>query len=172
MANHKWAEGDVKSDSTCVSVAVVAWRIAAGGPAVAQDRAQEARSGFEAATQGVADIVVTPRKRDETSLSAPVIVSVVSAEQLDTRGINTVDGLTKLVPTLVSGEGSGAPQGIVEIRGFSGADPNPIADEAVARPSEKWRESPCAFVRPNRVATSWSRIDQVLPRAVGRFQDS
>jgi len=102
----------------------------ASASAVAQTSEQP--SAAEANTDNSGDIIVTARKRDETSLAVPVVLTAVSADQLDKRGINTIDSLTKLVPTLVSGEGGGAQQGIVAIRGVSGSESNPTADQAVS----------------------------------------
>jgi iron complex outermembrane receptor protein len=116
------------------SVVAIATTAAIGGSANAQSTAETPAVAAAPATasDGIEDIVVTARRRDETSLSTPVVVTAVSAEQLEQRGINTIDGLVKLVPNLVSGEGGGAQQGIVAIRGVSGSESNPIADQAVS----------------------------------------
>ncbi|AVA14673.1 TonB-dependent receptor [Sphingopyxis sp. MG] len=100
--------------------------------AVAQTSEQQSAVDEQANSDDSVDIIVTARKRDETSLAVPVILTAVSADQLNKRGINSIDGLTKLVPTLIAGEGGGAQQGIVAIRGFSGSESNPIADQAVS----------------------------------------
>lgn len=79
------------------------------------------------------DIVVTARRREETSLSAPIAITAVSGETLQARGINTVDALARAVPTLITSEATSSPQGgIVAIRGLSGVDANPFSDQAVS----------------------------------------
>ncbi|MEC3909507.1 TonB-dependent receptor [Sphingobium sp. CR2-8] len=78
------------------------------------------------------DIIVTARKRAETSLSVPVVMTAVSGERLTQLGINSIDALGKLAPNLLSGEGGGSQQGIVAIRGISGSESNPTADQAVS----------------------------------------
>lgn len=79
------------------------------------------------------DIIVTARRRNETSIAAPVAITAVSGEQLQVRGISTVDALARAVPTLITSEATSSPQGgIVAIRGLSGVDANPFGDQAVA----------------------------------------
>ncbi|MBZ9649886.1 TonB-dependent receptor [Sphingobium sp. 3R8] len=79
------------------------------------------------------DIVVTARKRDETSLSVPVVVSAVGGAELQQRGIASLDGLATIVPALMIGSTGGSVQGgNVVIRGLAGADSNPFADQAVS----------------------------------------
>lgn len=79
------------------------------------------------------EILVTARKRDETLISAPVAVTAVTGTTLERRGINNMDGLARLVPQLVVGEGGGTVQGgIIALRGIAGAEANPFADQAVS----------------------------------------
>lgn len=79
------------------------------------------------------EIIVTARKRDETSISVPVAVTAVTGSELTRRGVVDMDGLARLVPALNIGEGGGTVQGgIVAIRGLSGADNNPLNDQAVS----------------------------------------
>ena len=80
-----------------------------------------------------ADIVVTARKRDETLISVPVVVSAVSGVTLQNRGITNLDGLARVVPQLLIGPQSGSVQGgNIAIRGISGPDSNPFGDSAVS----------------------------------------
>lgn len=79
------------------------------------------------------DIVVTARKRDETLISVPVVVTAVSGPQLAARGIINLDGLARITPQLISGNQGGAVQGgNITIRGISGPDQNPFGDQAVS----------------------------------------
>lgn len=110
------------------SKSVLAFTIAAslGAPALAQT---------PAATSAEQDneIIVTARKRAETLISVPVVITAVSGEELVRRGVNSMDGLARLVPQLVVGEGAGTVQGgNIALRGISGADANPFADQAVS----------------------------------------
>ena len=81
----------------------------------------------------VGDIIVTARRRDETSIATPVAIQAVSGAELERRNINTVDTLARIIPTLITSEATSSPQGgIVAIRGLSGVDGNPFGDQAVA----------------------------------------
>lgn len=85
------------------------------------------------ATTGDGELVVTARRRDETSLAVPVAVTAVSGASLQRQAINTVDSLARIVPTLITSEATSSPQGgIVAIRGLSGVDANPFGDQAVS----------------------------------------
>lgn len=75
------------------------------------------------------DIIVTARRREETSIATPVAITAVSGAQLQQRGISNVDALARVVPTLITSEATSSPQGgIVSIRGLSGVDANPFGD--------------------------------------------
>ncbi|MBZ9650272.1 TonB-dependent receptor [Sphingobium sp. 3R8] len=79
------------------------------------------------------DIIVTARKREETSLEAPVVLSAVGAQEMERRGINGLDAIARAVPQLLSGEGGGTIQGgIIALRGISSPETNPFADQAVS----------------------------------------
>ncbi|UZW53694.1 TonB-dependent receptor [Sphingobium sp. JS3065] len=93
-------------------------------PTIALGQSAEARSD---------EIVVTARKRDETLISVPVIVSAVRGEELERKGITNLDGLSRIVPQLVIGEGAGSRQGGgIVIRGVAGPDANNLSDQAVS----------------------------------------
>lgn len=94
--------------------------------------AQQAGAAAEVAAPGD-DIIVTARKRDETSIAVPVTITAVGAAELSRRAINNIDGIARVVPTLIVGEGGGTVQGgIIAIRGIAGADNNPLNDQAVS----------------------------------------
>jgi iron complex outermembrane receptor protein len=79
------------------------------------------------------DIIVTARKRDETLISVPVVVSAVSGASLARQGIVNMDGVARVVPQLLIGPQGGAVQGgNISIRGISGPDQNPFGDQAVS----------------------------------------
>lgn len=98
-------------------------------PAIAQD------SGEQSAKSGEADgeIVVTARRRDETLISVPVVVTAVSGEALQNRGVVNLDGLSRIVPQLMIGNQGGSVQGgNISLRGIQGPDSNPFGDQAVS----------------------------------------
>ena len=79
------------------------------------------------------DIIVTARKRDETSIAVPVTITAITGADLERRGVVSLDNLTKVVPTLLLGTSGGAIQGgVIAIRGIAGGDVNPFADQAVS----------------------------------------
>jgi iron complex outermembrane receptor protein len=88
---------------------------------------------FAQAAGGSDEIVVTARKRDESLISTPVVVTAVSGNTLAQRGVINLDGLAQIVPQLLIGPQGGAVQGgNVSIRGVSGPDQNPFGDQAVS----------------------------------------
>jgi iron complex outermembrane recepter protein len=79
------------------------------------------------------EVVVNARKRDETFISVPVVITAVSAAEIQKRGVTNLDGLARLVPQLMIGEQSGSVQGgNISIRGIAGPDSNPFGDQAVS----------------------------------------
>ncbi|AEG50916.1 TonB-dependent receptor [Sphingobium chlorophenolicum L-1] len=86
-----------------------------------------------AADQSAGEIVVTARKREETLMSVPVVVSAISGAQLVERGIANLDGIARAVPQLlIAASGNSTQGGTVAIRGVSGPDILSLADQAVA----------------------------------------
>lgn len=101
------------------------------GTAQAQDAPYQGDTAQAAIGSG--DIVVTARRRAETSLSAPVTITGMSQQVLETRGIRNLDGFARTVPGLIIAEASGATQGgALSLRGISASDSNPFGDQAVA----------------------------------------
>ncbi len=93
-------------------------------PALAQE------TGEGASAPG--DIVVTARKRQESILKVPVVVTAVTGEQLTTSQITAVNDLPRLVPGLVIGGSllSIGPQ--VTIRGVGTSSFDPGVDQSVS----------------------------------------
>lgn len=78
-------------------------------------------------------IVVTARRRNESLIAVPVVVSAVAGETLEDRGVVNLDGLSRIVPQLLIGPQGGAVQGgNISIRGIAGPDSNPFGDQAVS----------------------------------------
>lgn len=100
----------------------------AGSPAFAQGG--PAYSNMAPLDDG--EIIVTARKRDETAIAIPVVLTAVGQADIERRAITRVDDLGALVPTLVSGEGGGVVQGgIVSLRGLASTN-SALGDQAVS----------------------------------------
>jgi iron complex outermembrane receptor protein len=79
------------------------------------------------------EVIVTARKRDETSLSVPVTITAVGAKELERRAIAGLDALAKTVPGLTLQEQGGTIQGgTVSMRGITGPNSNALGDQAVS----------------------------------------
>jgi iron complex outermembrane receptor protein len=77
-------------------------------------------------------IIVTARKQSETLQEVPVTVSAVTAETLDTYGVNQVQDVASRIPTLnvqIGGSGSG---GSISLRGVGSSAISAAFDSAVA----------------------------------------
>lgn len=120
MGRHFGAAMWVAATALCYAEAV-----SAQAPDAAAVDSSEDRSG--------AEIIVTARKRSESLIATPVVVTALGAAELERRAVNTLDAITRLVPGVVIGEGGGAVQGgEVYIRGIGGADTSVFADGAVS----------------------------------------
>ena len=94
---------------------------------------QAAAATASGPTPAAADIIVTARKRNETLISVPVVVSAVPAAELQQRAISNLDGIARVVPQLLISPQAGSVQGgNIAIRGISGPDSNPFGDQAVS----------------------------------------
>jgi iron complex outermembrane receptor protein len=99
------------------------------GIAYAQEAATDS-SGDEIAGD---EIVVSARKRDETSISVPVVVTAIGAAEIERRAINNLDSLSRVVPQLLVGPSGGTAQGgNITIRGIAGPDTAAFGDQAVS----------------------------------------
>lgn len=79
------------------------------------------------------EIIVTARRRAETTFDTPVVLQAVNGAELQRRSIVNVEGLSRITPLLIIGENTGGIQGApIAIRGISGSEVNPLADQAVA----------------------------------------
>ncbi len=95
--------------------------------------AQTAPSAPQAeSSSGLETVVVTARKRSESALNAPVILSAVTGAQLKARAINNLDGVARTVPDLVVGNTQSVQGGNITLRGLGASETNPFADQAVA----------------------------------------
>ena len=73
---------------------------------------------------GIGDIIVTARRRNETSLEAPVVLSAFSGEQLSRLNVQNITDIGKLTPQLALGTANGAYGGVVGLRGVSSPTSN------------------------------------------------
>lgn len=92
--------------------------------APAEDQAEKAAYGDE--------IVVTARKREETSLAVPVSITAIGGEQIETRGYTGMDTIARLVPGLVLSSAGTGFQGTAVLRGVGGTETNDLGDAAVS----------------------------------------
>ena len=113
-------------------VATIAFGSLQMDAALAQADANIMQSPGADSLPGAEEIIVTARKRAESLIDVPVAITAVSGAELERRGVNSIDGLARLVPQLIVGEGSNVQGGNIAIRGISGADANPFADQAVS----------------------------------------
>lgn len=91
------------------------------------------QSGVSSGEVSSGEIIVTARKRAETLISVPVVVTAVAGAELGRRGISSLDQIARLVPSLTIAEGGGTTQGgTISLRGISGPDTNPLGDQAVS----------------------------------------
>ena len=124
--------GTLRVRSVLLATAAVA--VASPELALAQTAETAAPASESAAADNPSgDIIVSARRRDETSIAVPVAVSAIGGPELQRRGISNIDALARTIPTLITSEATSSPQGgIVAIRGLSGVDANPLGDQAVS----------------------------------------
>ncbi len=115
--------------STIRSALLVTSALAVAAPTVAEAQA----SSNAGSSAGADDIIVTARRRDETSIAVPVVLTAVTGAELQHRGINSLDSVAQLVPGLTLLESGGSRQGgTIAMRGVAGPDTNPFGDQAVS----------------------------------------
>ncbi len=95
-------------------------------PAFAQAAAEEDQGG-------IADIVVTARKTNESLQSVPVAVTALNTEALASRQVAEVTDLARTAPSLTISTGGTGPASIVylAIRGQAQNSPNSLSDTSV-----------------------------------------
>ena len=94
-------------------------------------RENTASANVQQDQSGIADIIVTARRRNETSLQAPVVLSAFSGEQLSRLNVQNIIDIGKLTPQLVLGTANGSSGGVVGLRGVSSPTSNAGAEGAV-----------------------------------------
>jgi len=103
-------------------------------PSWAQSDATAQDGGASATTaSGTSDIIVTARKRAESDLRVPVVVTAISSQQIANRGIASVEDVSRTVPNFIMSGNAGSVQGgNVSLRGIAGPESNPLGDQAVS----------------------------------------
>ncbi|MEZ5736778.1 MAG: TonB-dependent receptor [Novosphingobium sp.] len=95
-------------------------------PALAQDE-----SAMEGASSS-GEIIVTARKREESILKVPVIVSALPKEQLETYQVTSLQDLPKLVPGLLLGHSLLSIGTLTSIRGVGPTSQDPGVDSSTS----------------------------------------
>lgn len=86
----------------------------------------------EAAPEGLGEIIVTARKRQETLQDVPVAVAVVSNAQLKNNLASDLSKIAELAPQVNIGSGGAGTGGVITIRGVSSATSDAGIDQSVA----------------------------------------
>ena len=76
------------------------------------------------------EIMVTARRRSETTLDVPVAVSALSATQLTNSGANSLNEIGRLVPGLIVADNAGS--GTISLRGVSSPTASSSIEQAVS----------------------------------------
>ena len=108
---------------------------AAAQPALAQDAAAPASAEVvdDAAQQGgIADIVVTARKRVESAQTVPVAVTAISAETIAKRDITSIEKIAAATPNLNVGRASNGSGAQLTLRGIGSSSTSIGIEQSVA----------------------------------------
>ncbi len=108
-----------------VLVASAAACVMDAAPAVGQEAVSSPGSTLE-------EVIVTARQREESLLEAPVSVTAISAEQLETFGTRDARDLARQVPSLSIDRSSSGGGGVIVLRGIGSSPANAGFDQAVA----------------------------------------
>jgi outer membrane receptor protein involved in Fe transport len=105
-------------------------------PAAAQEAAaplpQEQPPQDEAATGGIKEIIVTARKRQETAQDVPVAVTAISAEQIASRDITSVEKIAAIAPQFNVGRASNGSGAQLTLRGIGSSSTSIGIEQSVA----------------------------------------
>lgn len=113
-------------------------------PAAAQDTAPstpsaappatqgESTTGSPVATGGIHDIIVTARKRQETAQDVPVAVTAISAEQIASRDITSVEKIAAIAPQFNVGRASNGSGAQLTLRGIGSSSTSIGIEQSVA----------------------------------------
>jgi iron complex outermembrane receptor protein len=106
------------------STAAIALLTLAPSPSTAQVQ------GVTAAAEGLAEVVVTARRREESAQSVPIAITAIGGAELETRHINNLESIQTAVPEFSISQASGRPnapvyglRGIRPTEAIYGQDP-------------------------------------------------
>ncbi|MDP3750004.1 MAG: TonB-dependent receptor [Phenylobacterium sp.] len=68
---------------------------------------------------GVEEVVVTARKRDETDISVPAVITAITAEQLARKGVGDIYAIAQMTPGLIINDNLSAIGGGISLRGVA-----------------------------------------------------
>lgn len=117
------------SFASAIAVAVSAGPVAAQ-TADANSADQQAASEQSTANENV--ILVTARRRDERLIDAPVAITAVGGEVLDTYSVNEVTDLAQLVPSMVTSKAASGSSASIFLRGVGSTALSAGFDQSVS----------------------------------------
>ncbi|MEP6868736.1 MAG: TonB-dependent receptor plug domain-containing protein, partial [Novosphingobium sp.] len=125
----------MKKELYLASFAAMAWAslaapAAAADAAVAQDAAASPAASSGEVADG-SDIIVTARRRNETTLATPVVLTAFSAEKLDSLHVTSITDVAKLTPLLIIAPATGPYGGNLTLRGVASPSSNASSEPAV-----------------------------------------
>lgn len=82
--------------------------------------------------QGIEEIVVTARKRQESLQEVPVVVNVLTEDAINSQRIESIRDIGTIVPGMVASKTISGTSGMIYIRGIGTGSGNPAFDQAVA----------------------------------------
>ncbi|MDF2640387.1 MAG: TonB-dependent receptor [Novosphingobium lindaniclasticum] len=102
-------------------------------PAEAQEAApQDQAPQDQATTGGIKEIIVTARKRQETAQDVPVAVTAISAEQIASRDITSVEKIAAIAPQFNVGRASNGSGAQLTLRGIGSSSTSIGIEQSVA----------------------------------------
>jgi len=121
----------VKNGYQVASLAVLAWASVAVPAVASEGPAGEPLTAQGAVSDGVDDIIVTARRRSETTLETPVVITAFSSEQLGNLGVSNITDVAKLTPMLIISPATGPYGGNLTLRGVASPSSNASSEPAV-----------------------------------------
>lgn len=121
----------MKKEICLVSLAAMTWASLAV-PAVAAEAVEAQDAAISSADLAdSSDIIVTARRRNETTLETPVVISAFSSEQLARLNVTNIVDVAKLTPLLVIAPATGPFGGNLTLRGVASPSGNASSEPAV-----------------------------------------
>lgn len=120
-----------------MSSAIMPWSMASAQDVSQTIDAPEAQDTGEAQGAGETqdaggEIIVTARKRSESVMRAPVIVSAVSSMTIKALGITSIADFGRTVPQLVIGDSPSVAGGAISLWGITSSEQNQFNDQSVS----------------------------------------